>query len=85
MAEIVKAAKNLIDAALYFSTLNPSNSPRNIPAAVRCLVSALSLVIPTSLELEIRLMLGELLLSYGEDVTLGLDQFQKAYSLTQTV
>jgi hypothetical protein len=86
MADILKASNALKNAAIFFSSSDEgSNKPRNIKASVKCLFTALSLVLPASNELELRLMLGEQLLKYSKNVAHAAEQFQKSYSLVQMV
>ncbi len=87
MGEVTKVIDALLNAASHF--LKPSNfktnKPRNVKAAIKCLFTALSFVLPPSREAEIRLTLGKVLLVYTENLEMAVEQLQKSYRLLQTV
>lgn len=85
MTEVLKAARVLVNAATVFKTPSKTQPIINAKAAIKCLYAALSLVVPPSFELEIRLALGELLLQHSTQPLFAVEQFQKAFSLCQNV
>lgn len=84
MAEVSRAVSHLLEAAQFFSSCSES-PPKNPKAAIQCLYTALSLVLPPSREAEIRIILGEMLLKFTNDLIIALDHLQKAHRLLQNV
>lgn len=86
MTEVAKAADFLIEAAVFFARPPAEQTlPRHIKAAVQCLHTALSFVLPPTREAEIRLLLGEMLIDHTEELAMAIDHLQKAQRLTQRV
>lgn len=84
MAEVSRAVDHLLEAAQFF-TASTSGPPKNPKVAIQCLYTALALVLPPSREAEIRIILGEMLLKFTNDLPVALDHLQKAHRLLQMV
>lgn len=87
MAEVAKAVDFLLNAANFFAdpSIGPNNKPRSIKAALQCMYTALSFVLPPSREADVRMRLGELLLDFTEESQLAVEQLQKAHNLVNSV
>lgn len=53
--------------------------------AIKCLYMALSMVLAPQIEVELRLMLGNVLLDHTKNYNDALDQIQKAHQLAESV
>lgn len=86
MSEVARAVEVLLKSALLFKepVSRKDLRPKNIRASIKCLYTALSLVLPPSKEAEIRVALGEILLQFSNDLPMAVEHLQKAYRIIQT-
>ena len=59
--------------------------PIQVLPAMKCLYMALSMVLAPQIEVELRLMLGNILLDYTKNYNEALEQIQKAHQLAESV
>jgi hypothetical protein len=79
--EPTKLAFYLFNCAKTFLS---SGSIQVLPA-IKCLYMALSMVLAPQIEVELRLMLGNVLLDHTMNYNEALDQIQKAHQLAESV
>lgn len=81
--EPTRIAIYLFNCAKKF--LSPTSTSPQVLPAIKCLYMALSMVLAPQFEVEIRLMLGNVLLDQTQNFNEALDQIQKAYQLAESV
>ena len=81
--EPTRIAIYLFNCAKKF--LSPTSTSPQVLPAIKCLYMALSMVLAPQFEVEIRLLLGNVLLDQTQNFNEALDQIQKAYQLAESV
>ena len=81
--EPTKIAIHLFNCAKRF--LNPHGGSLQILPAIKCLYMALSMVLAPQIEVELRLLLGNVLLDHTQNFNDALEQIRKAHQLAESV
>lgn len=80
--EPTRMAYYLFNCAKKF--MSAAGSPQVLPA-MKCLYMALSMVLAPQIEVELRLLLGNILLDHTKNFSDALEQIQKAHQLAENV